>query len=210
MGDAAPAMTADPTVGRPKMRKNLLGDRFGHWSVIADAGRGPKGNALWLCRCDCGTEKAVASQGLIAGDSKSCGCGRLESRMATDVARRARTGNRGTGFSLVVSQYRICAARRGLTWALSDDTVAELTKRNCNYCNGMPAQVRSPKRTPWVYNGIDRVDNSLGYIDGNVVTCCSTCNYMKRRMGVEAFIAHITAIYEYSVRAQYPTQMRAA
>lgn len=29
---------------------------------------------MWLCRCDCGTERAVYSAGLRDGTSKSCGC----------------------------------------------------------------------------------------------------------------------------------------
>jgi len=52
---------------------NLIGKRFGKWLVL---NRLPsvKSSTMWLCRCDCGTKKAVKSNHLIDGSSKSCGC----------------------------------------------------------------------------------------------------------------------------------------
>jgi hypothetical protein len=29
-------------------------------------------------------------------------------------------------------------------------------------------------------NGIDRMDNTKGYVLGNIVSCCTECNYVKR------------------------------
>jgi hypothetical protein len=56
---------------------DLVGQRFGRWTVIE---RGPniKRRAGWICRCDCGEERAVESGNLVTGRSTSCGCGRLE------------------------------------------------------------------------------------------------------------------------------------
>lgn len=45
-----PVFTALPMEGR----------RIGHWTVIERSGRDKKGNALWLCRCDCG-ERCIKS-----------------------------------------------------------------------------------------------------------------------------------------------------
>jgi hypothetical protein len=51
---------------------DLTGERFGRWLVVgrAPAERGTR----WLCRCDCGNEKAVESPSLRRGLSTSCGC----------------------------------------------------------------------------------------------------------------------------------------
>lgn len=38
--------------------------------------------------------------------------------------------------------------------------------------------------------GIDRVDNAIGYVIGNVQPCCTVCNMMKRSMSEEMFIEH--------------------
>lgn len=54
--------------------KDLSGEQFGLWTVIRRSGTFPHGDAGWLCRCACGTEKPVNSATLKSGSSKSCGC----------------------------------------------------------------------------------------------------------------------------------------
>ena len=59
--------------------ENLLGQRFGRLVVIAPAARvGIKRDARWLCRCDCGAEKAVGAACLKSGRARSCSCLRRE------------------------------------------------------------------------------------------------------------------------------------
>ena len=53
---------------------DLLGQRFGRWSVKKKAGYDKRYAVLWLCECDCGNKKTVNSYNLRSGDSKSCGC----------------------------------------------------------------------------------------------------------------------------------------
>jgi hypothetical protein len=57
---------------------DLTGRRFDRWHVIAliperqrSCGRP---FVLWLCRCDCGSERIVRGSNLQSGCSKSCGC----------------------------------------------------------------------------------------------------------------------------------------
>lgn len=54
--------------------EDLTGKIFGHWTVIKRAENNKSGSAMWLCRCECGTEKVVSAQMLKNGKSKSCGC----------------------------------------------------------------------------------------------------------------------------------------
>lgn len=67
------------------MKENLVGRRFGRWTVVARMPRTPGRTTEWLCRCDCGTEGVVGSK-LKSGQSTSCGCQARES-----LARRAGT-----------------------------------------------------------------------------------------------------------------------
>jgi hypothetical protein len=71
---------------------DLTGQKFGRWSVISESGRDKYGNALWLCKCDCGKEAVKKSHHLVTGGSKSCGC------LRADVSRENHTthGMRGT------------------------------------------------------------------------------------------------------------------
>lgn len=55
--------------------RHLEGQKFGRWTVLERAEKHPKtGSSMWLCRCECGTEKVVSELSLVRGESKSCGC----------------------------------------------------------------------------------------------------------------------------------------
>lgn len=57
---------------------NLVGERFGHLTVLekAKSGRTKSGKTFsnWLCRCDCGNEKIVRQRDLTERRTESCGC----------------------------------------------------------------------------------------------------------------------------------------
>ena len=53
--------------------KDLTGQRFGKLTVLCSVGRNRR-SVVWLCKCDCGNEKEVASRYLLSGGVKSCGC----------------------------------------------------------------------------------------------------------------------------------------
>lgn len=44
--------------------------------------------------------------------------------------------------------------------------------------------------------GIDRTDNSTGYILENCIPCCDICNYMKNDLSKDKFIYKISKIYK--------------
>lgn len=58
--------------------KDLSGQRFGKLVAISYIRSDSNGNALWLCRCDCGNEPIVAGKDLRSGNTHSCGCHRKE------------------------------------------------------------------------------------------------------------------------------------
>lgn len=54
---------------------------FGRWTVISFCGSvGGNGGAKWLCKCNCGTVRAVKAASLLSGRSYSCGCYRSDRR----------------------------------------------------------------------------------------------------------------------------------
>lgn len=53
------------------------GQRFGRLTVVRESER-QYGHRYILCRCDCGTEKAINLNSLVHGMSNSCGCFRKE------------------------------------------------------------------------------------------------------------------------------------
>ncbi len=57
---------------------DLTGQKYNRWTVIRFIER-IETAYFWLCRCECGTEKAVRRATLRKGTSISCGCWRKES-----------------------------------------------------------------------------------------------------------------------------------
>ena len=54
--------------------ENLIGQKFGRWTVIERAPSRKGRAAYWICQCDCGTKREVRGQNLKNGKSQSCGC----------------------------------------------------------------------------------------------------------------------------------------
>jgi len=96
---------------------------------------------------------------------------------------------REAAFCSLVQRYQLQAKYRNLEFSLTDEELKFLFKGNCHYCGIKPKQIHRPKfRMPFIYNGIDRINNSLGYITGNCVSCCQSCNSAKGTKSMEEFI----------------------
>lgn len=99
--------------------------------------------------------------------------------------------------------YRKSAEYRGIPFNIPKDKFRELTKLDCFYCGCPPskpfANGKNQKTpTPYLYNGIDRLDDAGAYETPNIVPCCTVCNYMKQGLGKDEFLAHIDKIYNFN------------
>lgn len=81
--------------------------------------------------------------------------------------------------------YRKSAAQRNIPFDLSYKEFMVFWQEPCHYCEGTIDTI-----------GIDRVDNAKGYEAGNVVSCCSFCNWMKGDGTTEEFIARCVRVAE--------------
>lgn len=79
-------------------------------------------------------------------------------------------------------RYVYGAKIRDIDFNLSSSDFVKLLVSNCHYCGTENA------------NGVDRINNDLGYLSYNVVPCCKICNYMKLANSYDDFIAHIKKI----------------
>lgn len=61
----------------------LIGKRFGSLTVVGFTPcQTSKGKQwLWICRCDCGTEKRMVPGNVIIGHTKTCGCGKRRKKL---------------------------------------------------------------------------------------------------------------------------------
>src|SRR5262249_49509289 len=53
-------------------RLDVTGQMFGKWTAVAYHSGAPR-MTKWLCRCECGTMRAVRLSNLVGGYSTSCG-----------------------------------------------------------------------------------------------------------------------------------------
>jgi len=56
--------------------KNIIGNKYGRYTVIGQYRT--DGATMARCRCDCGTLRDVQATNLKSGNSKSCGCLKIE------------------------------------------------------------------------------------------------------------------------------------
>ena len=85
------------------------------------------------------------------------------------------------------------ADKRGYVWGLPYEDAVRLFQASCAYCGSPPLNL-SKRQGQWEdlwYSGIDRVDNTSGYVQGNVLPCCKTCNYAKSSKSYDEWIGWI-------------------
>lgn len=160
---------------------DLSGKRFGKLTVISKMRPGQ-----YLCRCDCGVEKRIASKHLQSGNTTSCSC--IKTSQYGSWARGA-----------LFYGYGQAAEKRGLSFELDFHTFIDLVVKPCVYCG---AELTSLKKHPnkkshFSYTGLDRLDNSKGYLKTNVVPCCGTCNRLKSDLPYDDFKQRVIQMYNY-------------
>lgn len=87
-----------------------------------------------------------------------------------------------------ICELKTNASRRGLDIELTQIQMFELFLNNCGYCDA--------KTDPniGILNGIDRVNNNIGYLLDNSISCCKTCNFAKEALDFEKFVQWIHRI----------------
>ena len=189
--------------------KDRTGERYGRLVVIKHAGKDHRGKHLWECKCDCGNTKIVVSDNLSSGKSKSCGC------LLREFLHR-----RGNQFGVLEDrreailrvQYSHIKRRhskfQGDVMPFSE--FVEKSTSPCFYCGLEYSKEIQDRRNETISaglvsdtvvkcNGIDRIDNNLGYTTENTVPCCKICNCAKNTMTQEEFRAWVKRIYKHFV-----------
>jgi len=172
---------------------DLKGKRFGKLTVIERYGSGKHGGLYWLCKCDCGNEKVIRGYSLRNNTIKSCGC--LNGyKLNSGISNMRKT----------IINYKANAKKRGLEYNLTEEQFKNITQKDCFYCGAKPNNISKHKRHngSYIYNGIDRVDNTKGYIIGNAVPCCKRCNQAKKDYTLREFQDWIKKVYKTSIGRQ--------
>ena len=108
------------------------------------------------------------------------------------MAKKAPKNKKPAGEAARNTKYyytKYSAQKRGLTFSLTLDEFTSLSTQPCTYCNAAPKakKIHKDYNGAFVHNGIDRVDNTVGYTYVNCVTCCIDYNYAKNDRTVAEF-----------------------
>lgn len=186
--------------------QNLIGKTYSRLLVLGLVGT-KNNKRIWLCKCSCGNTTEVATSDLNSRNTQSCGClniDKIRQRVLGQTWSRKPPGE--AGLNRLFRVYKTDAKYRNYQFNLTKDEFKILTSQNCHYCNSSPetkkygstkgATKEGLEHSAYVYNGIDRKDNNLGYFLDNCVTSCFKCNKLKGTYSYEEFLEIIRSIYE--------------
>lgn len=180
------------------MRTDLLNKKFGKLTILEQCLLPNKTNRgrYWRCKCECGNIKITYTSLLTSGRVSSCGC----ARKRLNFWSRKNFGESTKNY--IINQYKMNAKNKNLEFNLNVEEIDKLFCGNCFYCGVKPSKILKLKNCygEFVYNGIDRVDNSIGYVNSNCVSCCEKCNYKKLDFSFEDFFNLIKKIYENKIK----------
>lgn len=161
-----------------------MGKKYGKLTVIKRLENNTNNqNKIWLCSCDCGKERKVKNHYLTSGKITDCGCGRVKYEDRSIPAKNK-----------LFSGYKRGAKIRNIEFNLSFDLFIKITSSNCFYCTSPPNNIikdnkKGTNLSTYVYNGIDRKDNSKSYDVGNCLPCCFDCNFAKSNKTFDEFMS---------------------
>lgn len=166
-------------------RRYSIGQVINGLTIVGIAGKGKHHKILIECRCECGSLFTVPNTKIST--RKSCGCKRRKYPQASS-----------SDVNYVLRQYERWAAKRKIPFALTVADFEVLLKGLCHYCGTKPKTARwTPRKTGEriKMNGIDRLNNDLGYFADNCVTCCRQCNIAKNNVSGDEFLQWVQRIY---------------
>ena len=168
-----------------------IGQKYGRLTVIGRSANNRHGQTVWRSRCVCGNEVETVGCALVTRQTQSCGC-----------LHRERVGRPGAAFRQVLKRYRHDARVNKRAFELTEVEFKALLGSPCFYCGSPPKRVsRSFAGEEFYYNGIDRIDQTIGYKKNNCVACCTRCNFMKgSKLAPNEFIAQCALIAAYATK----------
>ena len=149
-----------------------------------------------FCVCECGEFFNGTKGKIVGGITSSCGCFQKEHRKSfADKMHKNKDSTDETSFNDKYTTYKRRSKRSGVSFELTKTEFRELTSSDCYYC-GVDAitnknDTRRYEGRTYLCNGIDRIDSSLGYEEGNCLPCCDICNRMKMAHSFDFFKNHI-------------------
>jgi|15BtaG_2_1085339.scaffolds.fasta_scaffold01310_12 hypothetical protein len=159
---------------------------------------------LYLCRCSCGkcqefTRRVLIAKATVSRNTICCNdC--KSSRLLGNQNGLKYDNDIDRHTAIVYSNYKSKCKKKGWDFELSFDQFKSFVTKDCWYCGLEPSNNRSRQTGGASYSrrslsGIDRIDNSKGYVEGNCRTSCEDCNLAKRGLTTSQFLTMVQRIH---------------
>lgn len=155
-------------------RSDIKGQRFGKLVVVEPVAERRNGAVLWLCRCDCGKD-TLATVAYLRNGKISCGCARR---------RKHQFGDPGFLEYKMLCSAKERAKSKKIKFNLTINDIGKIPAV-CPLL-GIPL-VKNKGRVGFDSPSIDRIDNSKGYVCGNVWIISYKANTIKRNYSLDEF-----------------------
>lgn len=203
-------------------RKDWTGKKYGRLTLVKPTTKRQSKTIIWEAICDCGTTTYVRPHDLTSGNTISCGCFYEE----TKISNAKKNAEKGRVYDPRISSARAAwrntysnKDRRLGREGLDFESFLELSQQPCGYCGREPFRIFNVGLMPqssyksenqrkdgyFIYNGLDRLDNTKGHSRDNVVPCCKDCNLAKRSLSESEFLKLVELIYHNRIRSPRPT-----
>lgn len=160
---------------RKNLRNNIINQKFGKLTVISYNSSNKDGRCIWNCICECGRNKEILGKYLLNGDTKSCGNCKDHKYIP----------------NFYYGEIKTQALRRNKEFNVSKDYLESLYEKQnfkCALSNREIYFADTCKEKGKITASLDRIDSSIGYIEGNLQWVHKIVNYMKMDLKQETFI----------------------
>lgn len=175
-----------------KVDKSLENRRFGRLTVKQRTYRTRHGQ-YWLCSCECGQDKEVRHDHLLANKIQSCGC-----------LNKGQTSSKYTGYQDISgeewSRIKDNAKQRNIDFNIEIEDVWDLFIKQNKKCalTGQELDFNKYKGTKDSTNGnasLDRIDSSQGYTIENIWWLHKDVNKAKGSLPLSKFIQYCNLVF---------------
>jgi hypothetical protein len=182
---------------------DLVNQRFGRLLVLERTSSSRSQSVLWRCLCDCGNEHLASTRHLNRNGRtgkfvvRSCGC--LQTRSGKENPNWRGSGEISGHWwaAKVVHSAKGNKMRRQIPLEITKEYAWQLFKAQGGCCYFTGQELRICNNSSANTASLDRIDNELGYIEGNVRWVHKHINIMKNRYTDSYFVDLCRKVVEY-------------
>jgi len=176
-----------------RQMKNLSGEKFGKLTILEYSHK-TKSAIYWKCKCECGNEKIIRGTNMTHNLTNSCGC-------ESHPKRNKAPGWNGIGeiSGDFLTRLKHSAQRRNIIIDISKKYLWDLFLKQERKCalSGYNLSFQTIDNLRDGTASLDRIDNTKGYIEGNVQWVHKDVNRIKWIFSNIEFLQIIKDIYQH-------------